>query len=287
MILAMTSLGAMAAAITAISPVSGSTAGGTVVTITTSGYAALTVAGTGVTFGGTAGTVTAISGAGSNIITVTTPARAVGTVPVVVTFAAVTATRNNGFTYSNTTLRIIVTVNIPRIVSIQWGMTSAATGTDDGGVDHSLALQKVTDYGWYVNYDGRSTSFTQLNTLYNSSTLEGRTITIESLSTNNRTKIAARATDPINAGNIWSLGAAAAPSQIRLNAQLTGAGTNAALNLTNTDQDLTPTTQIAVAPVGVNNPLTLVLLYTTPTSAILATLGVDMVSTITLTGSAF
>ncbi len=86
---------ASAPTVTAISPASGTTSGGTSVTITGTGFSA----GATVTLGGTAATgVTVVS---STSITATTPAHSAGTVNVVVTNTdSQSGTLNNGYTYS-------------------------------------------------------------------------------------------------------------------------------------------------------------------------------------------
>ena len=84
--------------VTAINPTSGTSGGGTPVTITGTGF----LAGATVTFGGTAATgVTVVS---STSITATTPAHAAGAVNVVVTNTdAQSGTRTNGYTYTTST----------------------------------------------------------------------------------------------------------------------------------------------------------------------------------------
>jgi hypothetical protein len=79
--------------IASVSPNSGSTAGGLPVVITGTNFTGAT----SVTFGGVAGTSIVIASA--TTITVTTPSRAQGTVPVVVTTPSGAATLANGFTY--------------------------------------------------------------------------------------------------------------------------------------------------------------------------------------------
>ena len=76
-----------------VSPNTGSTSGGTSVTITGSGFTGVT---TGVTFGGTAASFTVNN---TSQITATTPAHAAGTVDVVVITGAGTATASAAFTY--------------------------------------------------------------------------------------------------------------------------------------------------------------------------------------------
>jgi hypothetical protein len=81
---------------TSITPVSGTTAGGTAVTITGTGFAA----GAAVSFGGTA--ATGVSVGSSTSITATTPAHAAGAVNVVVTNSdGQSGTLNNGYTYTS------------------------------------------------------------------------------------------------------------------------------------------------------------------------------------------
>ena len=82
--------------VTSISPTTGTTAGGTSVTITGTGF----LAGATVSFGGTA--ATNVNVVGSTSITATTPAHATGAVNVVVTNTdAQAGTLPNGYTYGN------------------------------------------------------------------------------------------------------------------------------------------------------------------------------------------
>ena len=81
-----------ATTVTAISPTSGSTAGGTAVTITGTGFTGATK----VTFGGTAATILTVT---ATSITCTTPARAAGTAGVAVTTPGGTNAANTLFTY--------------------------------------------------------------------------------------------------------------------------------------------------------------------------------------------
>lgn len=81
---------------TVTSPGTGTSAGGTVVTLTGTGFLA---AGLGVTFGGTAATTISVNATGTTI-TVTTPAHAAGLVNVVVTNANGSATMVGSFTYT-------------------------------------------------------------------------------------------------------------------------------------------------------------------------------------------
>jgi hypothetical protein len=82
-----------AAQITGVSPASGTTAGGTAVTITGANF----ISGAKVSFGSTAATVKSVS---ATSISVTTPAHAAGAVSVTVTNpGAAGVTRSSGFTY--------------------------------------------------------------------------------------------------------------------------------------------------------------------------------------------
>ena len=84
--------------VTSINPTSGTTGGGTPVTITGTGF----LAGATVAFGGTA--ATGVTVASSTSITATTPAHAAGAVNVVVTNTdAQSGTRTNGYTYTTST----------------------------------------------------------------------------------------------------------------------------------------------------------------------------------------
>lgn len=80
-------------AITTVSPVNGSPAGGTPVTITGTGFSS----GLSVTFGGTPGTAVQVTSATS--LTVVTPAHAAGKVDVVLTGGGSSATAAGAFTY--------------------------------------------------------------------------------------------------------------------------------------------------------------------------------------------
>jgi IPT/TIG domain-containing protein/fibronectin type III domain protein/CARDB protein len=84
--------------ITSVSPNSGSTAGGTSVSIVVANFPTGTPS--SVTFGGTAGTNISRSG---NTVTVTTPAHAAGAVNVAVTVGSSSATESPGYTYNTPT----------------------------------------------------------------------------------------------------------------------------------------------------------------------------------------
>jgi hypothetical protein len=106
--------------VTSIAPISGSTSGGTPVTIEGTGYQS----GATVSIGGTAATgVTVVS---STSVTATTPAHAAGAVSVVVTNTdAQSGTLSNGFTYATA---------VPTVTSI-----SPATGPTTGGAGLTIA----------------------------------------------------------------------------------------------------------------------------------------------------
>jgi len=110
------STGALTPTITGINPSSGTTAGGTTVTITGTNFVAGSAT---VTIGGTAATVSSFT---ATQITCTTPAHAAGAVDVVVTVAGLSATKTGGFTYTTTTSAILT---IGDVAAIQ-GTTNAA-----------------------------------------------------------------------------------------------------------------------------------------------------------------
>ncbi|HKV35091.1 MAG TPA: IPT/TIG domain-containing protein [Pyrinomonadaceae bacterium] len=139
---------APAPTVTAISPTSGSTSGGTSVTITGTGFSS----GATVSLGGTAATnVTVVS---STSITATTPAHAAGMVNVAVTNTdSQSATLNNGYTYASSDTAAFARIII---ANVQHGV-----GTD-GATNHTrqtniltrdtdivcLQEQGTTDTGW-------------------------------------------------------------------------------------------------------------------------------------------
>ena len=110
--------------LTLASPNSGSTAGGTSVTLTGTNLTGATA----VTFGGTAATSYTVTDATS--ITATTPAHAAGAVNVVVTTPGGTATLTNGYTYR---LPLSVTTSSTH-VACNSGSNGTATATATGGV---------------------------------------------------------------------------------------------------------------------------------------------------------
>src|SRR5208337_4308613 len=99
--------------VTSISPNSGTTAGGTAVTITGTNFAA----GATVTFGGTAATNVAV--VSSTSITATTPAHAAGAVTVTVTVNGQSGSLTNGYTY----------VVAPTVTSVSPNSGTTAGGT--------------------------------------------------------------------------------------------------------------------------------------------------------------
>ena len=110
--------------VSAISPTSGTTAGGTPVTLTGTGF----LAGATVSLGGTAATgVTVVS---STSITATTAAHAAGAVSVVVTNTdAKTGTLTNGYTYTTTNPAPTVSAISPTSGTTAGGTPVTITGT--------------------------------------------------------------------------------------------------------------------------------------------------------------
>ena len=176
--------------VSSISPVSGTTAGGTPVTITGTGF----LAGATVSFGGTPATGVGVTN--STTITATTPAHAAGAVNVVVTNTdAQSGTLNNGYTYttsggggtiafvqsnsgpatiqaSNTTVAVTYavaqTAGDTNIVVIGWGDTSSTISsvTDNKLNSYALAVGPTSGTGlrqsiYYApNIAGGSTTVT-------------------------------------------------------------------------------------------------------------------------------
>ncbi len=158
--------------VSAMSPASGTTAGGTPVTITGTGF----LAGATVSFGGTA--ATGVTVANGTTITATAPAHAAGAVSVVVKNTdAQTGTLNNGYTYttssggggsiafvqsnsgpatiqaSNTTVAVTYpvaqTAGDMNIVVIGWGDTTSTISsvTDNKLNSYTLAVGPTTGTG--------------------------------------------------------------------------------------------------------------------------------------------
>src|SRR6185369_14511474 len=117
---------AAAPTVSAISPTSGSTSGGTSVTVTGTGFSA----GATVSLGGTSATnVTVVS---STSITATTPAHAAGAVNVVVTNTdSQSGTLNNGYTYTaSDTIVVSDDFNDNSLDPAKWGTTLFSGFTD-------------------------------------------------------------------------------------------------------------------------------------------------------------
>jgi photosystem II stability/assembly factor-like uncharacterized protein len=111
--------------LTSVSPNSGTTAGGTAVTLTGTGFTGAT----NVTFGGTAATNRVV--VNSTTITCTTPARAAGTASVVVTTPAGTNAANTLFTY-------VAPASAGLILSINTSdQTYSLSGSDTGSFAQS------------------------------------------------------------------------------------------------------------------------------------------------------
>jgi hypothetical protein len=110
--------------VTSISPTSGTTAGGTAVTITGTGF----LAGASVTIGGTA--ATGVSVANSTSITATTPAHTAGAGNVVVSNTdGQSGTLSNGYTYTSPNPAPTVTGISPASGPIAGGTAVTITGT--------------------------------------------------------------------------------------------------------------------------------------------------------------
>ncbi len=111
--------------VTSISPLSGTTAGGTAVTITGTGF----LAGASVTIGGSG--ATNVSVVSSNSITATTPAHAAGVVAVKVTNTdGKSSTLNNGFTYTAANQPPTISVISPTSGSAAGGTAVTITGAN-------------------------------------------------------------------------------------------------------------------------------------------------------------
>lgn len=150
--------------ITSLATTSGTTAGGTSVTITGTNLSGVT----GITFGGSAGT--SITSNTSTSVTVVTPARAAGVVDVVVTTSVGSVTSANTFTYiaapTITATSITGTPNIgqtltaslslgggtPTSTTYQWSSSDSASGTysDISGATSSTYLVPTAQVGKFI-----------------------------------------------------------------------------------------------------------------------------------------
>ncbi len=110
--------------VTTVSPTSGTTAGGTPVTITGTGF----LTGATVTFGGTS--ATAVTVVNSTSITATTPAHASGAVDVVVTNTDIqSGTKTSGYTYTSPNPAPTVSTIAPTSGTTAGGTAVTITGT--------------------------------------------------------------------------------------------------------------------------------------------------------------
>ncbi len=119
--------------VTLVNPNSGSTSGGTSVTIT-----GTNLTGANVTFGGSSGTGVTVAGDG-NSLTVTTPSHSAGAVNVAVTTSGGSATSTNGYTY----------LAGPTITSV-----TPSSGTVAGGTSVTIVGTNLT--GANVTFGGSS-----------------------------------------------------------------------------------------------------------------------------------
>jgi len=116
--------------VTVISPTSGTTAGGTPVTIIGTNLNGATA----VTFGGAA--ATGVSVVSPTQITAITPVHAVGTVPVVVTTPGGTATKSNAYTYVANAALVLGEIVVPNTpVLINTPIQVNASLTDPNSLD--------------------------------------------------------------------------------------------------------------------------------------------------------
>jgi hypothetical protein len=180
---------APAPTVTAINPTSGSSSGGTAVTITGTGF----LAGAAVTIGGTA--ATAVTVVNNTTITATTPAHAAGAVSITVTNPdAQSATLANGFTFTTQTITVtapntavswrvgenrnvtfshnlgvgqVVNIDVSRDGGATWSLvstfttTSATSGTYSWAVSGPPTSQARIRVTWSV--DGTVTDFSNVN----------------------------------------------------------------------------------------------------------------------------
>jgi len=110
--------------VTSITPNTGTTAGGTAVTITGTGF----LTGATVTLGGTA--ATSVNVAGGTSITATTPAHAAGAVSVAVTNTdAQSGSLNNGYTYTTSNPAPTITSITPNTGTVSGGTSVTIGGT--------------------------------------------------------------------------------------------------------------------------------------------------------------
>jgi hypothetical protein len=124
--------------ITAITPTTGTTAGGTTVTITGTNFVA---GSTSVSFGGSAATVSSVS---ATQIICTTPAHAAGAVDVAVTVAGLSATKAGGFTYTVPITRVIVLSGNLAFGNVIVGTTKQLTFTISNTGNSPLTVSSIT-----------------------------------------------------------------------------------------------------------------------------------------------
>jgi hypothetical protein len=139
--------------LTSVNPSSGTTSGGTGVTLTGTGLSGATV----VTFDGM--NATSINVVNSSTVTAVTPSHAVGSVGVAITTPAGTATLSNGYTYITTAigqpafggtiaclnggLNNLIAASADTSTAIHWGssgITTGATSTTDGASNTTIIV---------------------------------------------------------------------------------------------------------------------------------------------------
>jgi hypothetical protein len=255
--------------VTAMSPNSGTIAGGQVIVIT--GTNLNTPAVTSVTFGGTAGTnIVVIS---NTQLQVTTPAKAAGVVTVIVNNGSPSVANppatNYTFTNANTTLQVTVRITIPKRADLEWGATTSA---DDLGTAHA---NTISAFVWIVN-DAALGAFADVASTYTTTVAPNvKTLSVSNVSkTNAVLSISAMATDTLN----WTNNGAGGPGvdQFRVRTSL-GA----------TPLTITPTTAVAlVNNLTVGAPQAFAIEIQTPTSIAAASAAVTQTTTVTLTATA-
>jgi hypothetical protein len=259
---------AAAPTITSVTPNAGTTAGGQVVTIVGTNFQTPNV--TGVTIGGIAAVFTITS---DTVLTVTTPARAAGATTIVVTNGTA-PDPSAAYTYvtNNLSLQVSVRVTIPKKAALQWG---AGTSVDDGGVNHTLAGNRISPYVWTVTDPNTGTNV-DINTAYatNDAANGTKVINVENVSPTNAVQTVTAFCSPSAS---WSPGAAAGVNIFHMEISWNGGGFQ-------TLSPATATTTTAAFAKGSIHPI--VLRYTSPTEISAASAGVQQICTVSLVATA-